>query len=132
MSMISYTNHGPNSFSEKIPLDKFRLFFDLDFHPEKFECNLDVDGIKSLMVKLLAFLDTSVKEHFGFHGTPEQVVAARNFYKFHVHYPWIIVSRTQAREAAEYFLQRFKDAEEFRGIYQDKTVDLTVSSQVSV
>lgn len=114
-----------NAITEKIPPKKIiRMFADLDFKPETFSKEPDFHRHIATLIHLYKqtverCIDSSITEWY---------VATRMLYKFHIHFPTVIVSTTQAKQINEEFREAFKQHEQLKEFYSDSGVDSSVYS----
>ncbi|KAJ3134673.1 hypothetical protein HK100_003436 [Physocladia obscura] len=124
---------GINSFTKKLPKGIFQLFVDLDFDINKFpewdagsdETLKIKDIMTQIMTQIICLNKEIVQQLFGIDNI-RQIVTARMFYKFDIHYPDIIVNSARAVNLAEQFCNILQKDEVVSSYYQDKCVDHSV------
>lgn len=115
-----------NAISEKIPAnDVFRYFADIDFSPKILSIQPDFDLLKDDMQCLLDLFKTVVEACCDKPVT-EWYVATRMYYKYHLHFPTIIVNSTTAKHINELFRQKFSEHETLSKYYTPDAVDSSV------
>lgn len=99
---------GENCITEKIYIDVFRLYLDIDFKIDLFKDGIFSCNKEELHDQLRVFLGIIfqvVQEHYG-ELTYDSYVAMRLPYKIHIHFPSIVVNKV----GAQALTKRIKEA----------------------
>src|SRR6478609_821511 len=117
-----------NSLTEKISSNgKFRMFADLDFKPSVVDTQPDFEQFKTDMQSLIDVYKGVVEECIDGPIT-EWYVATRMFYKFHLHFPEVIVDGKTAKHINERFREVFEVHPILSKYYNKDVVDSSVYS----
>lgn len=112
-----------NSITEKVPTNKIiRLFADLDFEAY---VSVGRENFKEEITELLLLYKKTVEKYIE-EEIDEWYVATRMLYKFHIHFPTVIVSTKSAKAINEAFRKAFQEHPLLKEIYKPAVVDSSV------